>query len=150
MNLSMVTDYSMCKARECIYKTVLIIHVLKLSIATKILTLEQSLLENTGGMSGLLIFLAEIHTWPRSEKIPLEQHFGIFNGKKQLRQFSHDSKIHKFNLAWANADVRTVLYPRAASKLLPASFRFLLENCHPATDPIQLGWVKRSADYRAS
>lgn len=62
MNLSMVTDYSMCKARECIYKTVLIIHVLKLSIATKILTLEQSLLENTGGMSGLLIFLAEIHT----------------------------------------------------------------------------------------
>ena len=56
----------------------------------RILTLEQSLLENIGGMSGLLIFLAEIYTWPRSEKIPLEQHFGIFNGKKQLRQFSHD------------------------------------------------------------
>lgn len=41
------------------------------------------------------------------------------------------------------------LNPPAASKLLPVSFRFLLANCHPATDPIQLGCLKRSADYRA-
>lgn len=36
-----------------------------------------------------------------------------------------------------------ILFNPQASKLLPVSLRFLLENCHPATDPIQLGSVLR-------
>lgn len=36
-----------------------------------------------------------------------------------------------------------ILFNPQASRLLPVSLRFLLENCHPATDPIQLGSVLR-------
>lgn len=42
------------------------------------------------------------------------------------------------NLAWAMLTRRTVLNPYA-TKLVSLPFRFLLENCYPATDPIQQG-----------
>lgn len=38
--------------------------------------------------------------------------------------------------------LRTLFSPQT-SKLLPISSRFLFENCHPATDPIQLSSVLR-------
>ena len=43
-----ITDYLMCKAGEFFFffTKVIIIHVLKFSIPTRIVTLEQSLLEN--------------------------------------------------------------------------------------------------------